>query len=224
MQANASRAPRFYCEASLSPGATIELPERPARHVAALRLAPGDAVVLFNGLVAQAASPTGSMVLAEGFAAPNVYGGPLPDFFEAWCPDTEDGSRCIPTVSLDVFDPKKGRRLDVVHAWGKDFRSTDSGTLQFKEFVLYELREGQLYTLSQDGGHPGGAFADPSLVIPKRGDLVLLGGAEGLVVGGTGQYTNARGPYSTRLKVETISGFFAYYDDLFFRFRAVEIQ
>src|SRR5499426_483327 len=49
MQMNASRAPRFYCEASLSPGATIELPDRAARHVAALRLASGDAVVLFNG-------------------------------------------------------------------------------------------------------------------------------------------------------------------------------
>src|SRR5215510_10732343 len=49
MQVNASRAPRFYCEASLSPGATIELSERAARHVAALRLAPGDALVLFNG-------------------------------------------------------------------------------------------------------------------------------------------------------------------------------
>jgi len=49
MQVSASRTPRFYCEASLSPGATIELPERAARHVAALRLAPGDAVVLFNG-------------------------------------------------------------------------------------------------------------------------------------------------------------------------------
>jgi hypothetical protein len=45
--------------------------------------------------------------------------------------------------------------------------------------------------------------------IPKHGDIVLLGGAEGLVVGGTGQYRNARGPYSTRLKVETIGGFFA---------------
>ena len=60
-----------------------------------------------------------------------------------------------------------------------------SGTLQFKEFILYDLNAGQLFTLSQDGGHPGGAFADPTLVIPKHGDVVLLGGAEGLVVGGT---------------------------------------
>lgn len=38
------------------------------------------------------------------------------------------------------------------------------------------------------------------------------------------KYANAAGPYSTRLKVETIGGFFAYYDELFFRFRAVDIQ
>jgi hypothetical protein len=86
------------------------------------------------------------------------------------------------------------------------------------------LRDGQLYTLSQEGGHPGGAFADPSLIIPKHGDVVLLGGAEGLVIGGTGRYSGATGPYSTRLKVETIGGFFAYYDELFIRFRNVDIQ
>ena len=32
------------------------------------------------------------------------------------------------------------------------------------------------------------------------------------------------GPYSTRLKVETIGGFSAYYDELFIRFRNVDIQ
>ena len=53
---------------------------------------------------------------------------------------------------------------------------------------------------------------------------MLLGGAEGLVVGGTGKYRNARGQYSTRLKVETIGGFFAYYDELYFRFREVDIH
>jgi hypothetical protein len=97
-------------------------------------------------------------------------------------------------------------------------------TLQFKEFILYDLKGGQLYTLSQPGGHPGGAFADPSFIIPKHGDVVLRGGAEGLVVGGTGKYVSAGGTYSTRLKVETIGGFFAYYDELFFRFREVDIE
>ena len=180
--------------------------------------------VLLTGGVIHSQSQKGSIILAEGFATSNTYGGPLPSFFESWCADTEDGSQCSPTVSLDVFDSTKAMRLGAAHAWGKDFRSTASGTLQFKEFILYELRNGQLYTLSQDGGHPGGAFADPSLVIPKRGDVVLLGAAEGLVVGGTGKYSNASGPYSTRLKVETIGGFFAYYDELFIRFREIDIQ
>lgn len=44
-----SAAPRLHCEATLTPGATVELPERAARHVAALRLRVGAAVTLFNG-------------------------------------------------------------------------------------------------------------------------------------------------------------------------------
>ena len=179
---------------------------------------------LVTGVVTHAQSSNGSIILAEGFAAANAYGGPLPGFFEPWCADTEDGGRCIPTVRLDVFDAKKVRRLGAIYAWGKDFHATASGTLQFKEFILYDLRDGQIYTLSQDGGHPGGAFADPLLIIPKQGDVVLLGGAEGLVVGGTGKYIAAAGPYSTRLKVETIGGFFAYYDELLIRFREIDIQ
>ena len=175
------------------------------------------------GGLADARTPKGSMILADGFAAPNAYDGPLPAFFESWCSDTEDGARCIPTVRLDVFDVKRERQLGAVYAWGKDFRSTAAGTLQFKEFILYEPEDGQLYTLSQEGGHPGGAFADPSLVVPKQGDVVLLGGAEGLVVGGTGKYSTAAGAYSTRLKVETIGGFFAYYDELFFRVHEVDL-
>jgi 16S rRNA (uracil1498-N3)-methyltransferase len=42
-------APRLYCEETLAPGATVELSERAARHVAALRLRTGDAVTLFGG-------------------------------------------------------------------------------------------------------------------------------------------------------------------------------
>ena len=32
------------------------------------------------------------------------------------------------------------------------------------------------------------------------------------------------GPYSTRLKLETIGGLLAHYDELFFRFREVDVQ
>jgi len=42
-------APRLYCELGLAAGAHIELPERAAKHVQALRLRTGDAITLFNG-------------------------------------------------------------------------------------------------------------------------------------------------------------------------------
>ena len=42
-------APRLYCEVPLSAGARIELPERAAKHVQALRLRAGDTLTLFCG-------------------------------------------------------------------------------------------------------------------------------------------------------------------------------
>ena len=42
-------APRLYCDIPLAAGARIELPERAAKHVAALRLRVGDALTLFCG-------------------------------------------------------------------------------------------------------------------------------------------------------------------------------
>jgi len=44
-----SRPPRFFCPASLTAGAQIELPPRVARHVQVLRLQPGSSVTLFDG-------------------------------------------------------------------------------------------------------------------------------------------------------------------------------
>jgi len=41
--------PRFYCSEPLAIGATVVLPEAVAHHVQVLRLAPGDAITLFNG-------------------------------------------------------------------------------------------------------------------------------------------------------------------------------
>jgi hypothetical protein len=165
------------------------------------------------------ASANGSVMVAEGFSAANSYDGPLPDLFYEWCDNA-----CFPTVTLEVTDVQKTRSLGFVHAWGKEFAGAGS-TIQFKEFILYELIGGQLYTISQDGGHPAGAFADAGLVPPKFGVVVLVGGAEGLVVGGTGRFRNAGGAYSTRLKVEDDgTGNFFYYDELYFRFRDVKVD
>jgi len=177
---------------------------------------------------------SGSIIIAEGFSAPNGY--PVADIppdingfsFVDWCNDVPAGqSSCVPTVELEVFDARRGRSLGFVYAWGKEFGgSADGVSLVFKEFILLDLHGGQLFTLSQDGGHPGGAFADPTIIVPKEGDQVLLGGAEGVVLGGTGLYSRASGGYSTRLKVEIdfVSGAFIYYDELYFRFREVAVK
>jgi len=176
----------------------------------------------------------GAIIVAEGFSAPNDF--PIANIpsdingfsFVDWCNDVPAGQpTCVPTVKLEVVDAKKTESLGYIYAWGKEFGgSADGVSLVFKEFILYELDGGQLYTLSQDGGHPGGAFADPTIITPKAGDQVLLGGAEGVVLGGTGIYAGATGGYSTRLKVEVdfASGFFVYYDELYIRFREVRVE
>lgn len=47
--ASGPKAPRFFIDQPLARGAEIPLPEFVVRHIAALRLVPGDAVTLFNG-------------------------------------------------------------------------------------------------------------------------------------------------------------------------------
>jgi len=171
---------------------------------------------------------SGSIVVAEGFSAPNDYDtARLPQLFHDWCNNGDATPECVPTVRLQIVDAKKGEPLGTVYAWGQDFGgSADGVSLVFREFIYYELDGGALFTISRAPGHPGGAFADPGVVIPKHGDVVLLGGAEGEVVGGTGKYAGAKGAYSTRLKVELdyASGFFVYYDELLFRFREVRLE
>jgi hypothetical protein len=170
----------------------------------------------------------GSIIVAEGFSAPNAYPTELlPPVFHDWCNNGDAIPECGPTVQLEVFDAKNGKSVGFIYAWGQDFGgSADGVSLVFREFILYDLDGGQLYTISEDGGHPGGAFADPTVVIPKVADQVLLGGAEGQVVGGTGLYAGASGGYSPRLTVEVdfARGFFVYYDELYWRFREVRIE
>jgi 16S rRNA (uracil1498-N3)-methyltransferase len=46
---DAQRLPRFFCEAPLGAGQSIELPPGAARHVQVLRLQPGSPITLFDG-------------------------------------------------------------------------------------------------------------------------------------------------------------------------------
>lgn len=199
--------------------------------VAILAVHAAAAVAAVSPAVALAAPTTlgsGSIVVAEGFSAPNDHPTELlPALFHEWCNNGDAVPECFPTVKLAIADAKNGQPLGMIYAWGQDFgASPDGGSLVFREFILYELDGGQLFTISRHPGHPGGAFADPAVVIPKHGDVVLLGGAEGEVVGGGGAYAGAGGAYSTRLKVELdyASGAFVYYDELYFRFREVRLE
>lgn len=161
----------------------------------------------------------GSMAIVEGAPAPNHYNGMIPDVLEEWC----DGE-CIPLVSLEMTDVKKDKPIGVLHTWGKAFNFGEY-FIQFEEFIIYELSGGQFYTVSQNGSQPTAAFIPPSLLPPKVGDVVLIGGTEGVVLPGTGKYENAGGPYSTRLKLEADNlGNIVYYDELYFRFREVQVN
>ena len=95
------------------------------------------AVVLI-GVIAWAgnamAGPNGSVVIVEGFSAPNSYSGEMPDIFYEWC-----GKVCFPTVTLEAVDVQKTRHLGYVHAWGKEFEA-EGDTIKFKQFVLYAFR------------------------------------------------------------------------------------
>lgn len=189
-------------------------------------------LLLFSGQPVGAEGPPdpqGSIIIADGFAAPNTFDtSALPAVFHDWCNNGDATVECVPTVQLEVFDERKDRSLGFIYAWGQDFEaSADGSTLRFREFIYYQLDRGDLYTISEAGGHPAGAFADPTLVIPKSGlpgAIVLLGGAEGRVVGGTGIYGSAGGGYSTRLKVEFFQGNPVYYDELYIRFRDVRVR
>jgi hypothetical protein len=164
------------------------------------------------------AGPKGSVAIVEGAPIENNYEGDLPQALDEWCEEV-----CLPLVTLEMAD-EKGKPLGVLHTWGKDF---NFGTtyIQFNEFIIYELSGGQFYTVSQEGTLPTAAFIPQELLAPKVGDIVLIGGTEGLVLPGTGKYSKAGGAYSTRLKLEAnTAGQIVYYDELVFRFREVNLN
>ena len=174
--------------------------------------------IAFTAAVA-VAGPNGSMAIVEGAPAPNSYTGELPPALEEWC----DGV-CLPLVTLEMTDVKKSRPIGILHTWGKDF-NFGTTAIQFKEFIIYELKGGQFYTVSQDGSQPTAAYIDQALLPPKVGAQVLIGGTEGVVLPGTGRYKKAGGAYSTRLKLESDElGNIVYYDELYFRFREVKVR
>lgn len=176
------------------------------------------ALLFVTALTAQA-GPNGSAVLVDGEPSPNSYTGELPSALINWCEEI-----CLPLVTLEMLDIKKSKVIGVLHTWGKNFGGAGSA-IQFNEFIIYEVKGGEFYTVSGDDAPPTAAPIPTDLLAPKVGKQVWMGGTEGEVLPGTGKYKKAGGAYSTRLKLEFNDiNEIVYYDELLFRFREVKVE
>lgn len=112
----------------------------------------------------------------------------------------------------------------MAHVWGRDFVFGAGGSLCFSEFIVFALAQGDLHIASGPNGTCG-APIDPALKAPKYPELgalvVIAGGGDGVIAGGTGRYANWSGSFSDRVFVgfgEPTSGVggIVYYDQLWF--------
>lgn len=159
-------------------------------------------------------------LLFSGMATPNQAPAPQLPAFAAWCQ-----SRCFPTTQQPVYDPSTGVLQGTINVWGRDFAYGAGGaSLCFSEFISFTLYGGTIYVHSPDKGTCGGAI-DPSLKPPLHQDLgatvVIAGGGDGQIVGGTGRYQAMTGTYTDRVFVgfgapTSGVGGIVYYDQLWF--------
>ena len=158
-------------------------------------------------------------VLVNGLAVPNGVAPPATAAFEAWC-----GGVCFPTVDQVAVDPGNGQPKGTVRVWGKNFEYGSGGSLCFSEFIVFALAQGEIHVASGDRGTCG-APIDPTLKPPKYVDegaqVVIAGGGDGSIVGGTGKYKHWTGSFTDRVFVgfgapTSGVGGIVYYDQLWF--------
>ena len=187
------------------------------------------AVLASSVLVLGALSATGLAHAAQvvnlvfdGIPSPNVSAPPTTAAFAAWC----DG--CFPTTQFPVHDVNTGTVRGTAHVWGKNFIFGAGGSLCFSEFVVFALAEGGLHVVSGDKGTCG-APIDALLKPPQHTDLgalvVIAGGGDGVIAGGTGRYAGWAGTYTDRVFVgfglpTSGVGGIVYYDQLWFKVTA----
>ncbi len=174
------------------------------------------AATFFSG----AASATNNIELvSNGLAAPNLSAPPNTAAFGSWC-----GGVCFPTTNQPVYDPATGQNKGAIAVWGKNFAFGAGGSLCFSEFIVFALDQGEVHVASGVNGTCG-APIDPLLKPPLHQDkgalVVIAGGGDGAIVGGTGKYTNWTGTYTDRVFVgfgapASGVGGIIYYDQLWF--------
>lgn len=158
-------------------------------------------------------------LLVNGLANPNTATAPETSAFTSWC----DGV-CFPTTHQVVNDPGNGQPKGTIGVWGKNFQFGAGGSLCFSEFIVFALDQGEVHVASGERGTCG-APIDPALKPPLHADkgaqVVIGGGGDGVIVGGTGKYRKWTGTYTDRVFVgfgapESGVGGIVYYDQLWF--------
>lgn len=171
------------------------------------------------GVSVIAAAADNIQLLFSGVAAPNLAQPPGTQAFDSWC-----NGICFPTTQQPVYDPGNQQQKGTIYVWGKNFQFGEGGSLCFSEFIVFGLDQGEVHVASGDTGTCG-APIDPSLKPPIHQDLgatvVIAGGGDGSIVGGTGKYENWNGTYTDRVFVgfgapTSGVGGIVYYDQLWF--------
>jgi hypothetical protein len=185
-----------------------------------LRTARATAACLALGILCGAAvAADGIQLVANGLAVANGAAPPATAAFATWCSGV-----CFSTTNQTVVDPQNGQVSGAIYVWGKNFQFGAGGSLCFSEFIVFALQQGDVHVASGDRGTCG-APMDPALkppLYPERGaTVVLAGGGDGVIVGGTGKYKNWSGTYTDRVFVgfgapSSGVGGIVYYDQLWF--------
>jgi hypothetical protein len=173
----------------------------------------------FAGLTGSALASSNIQLVAHGLANANIAAPPATAAFASWCAGV-----CFPTTNQVVFDPSNGQAKGSIYVWGKNFQFGVGGSLCFSEFIVFELDQGQVHVASGDRGTCG-APIDPALkapLYPERGaTVVIAGGGDGVIVGGTRRFQHWTGTYTDRVFVgfgppTSGVGGIVYYDQLWF--------
>jgi hypothetical protein len=175
--------------------------------------------LLYAAACAGAVAGTSLQLLTHGLAVPNNAAPPATPAFTTWCAGV-----CFPTTRQPVYDPATRQLKGSFAVWGKNFEFGAGGSLCFSEFIVFSLEQGEVHVASGDRGTCG-APIDPALKPPLHADkgalVVIAGGGDGSIVGGTGRYQRWSGTYTDRVFVgfgapTSGVGGIVYYDQLWF--------
>jgi hypothetical protein len=164
-------------------------------------------------------------LIYDGPATQNTRPAPTSALFHDWC--TAATGTCFPTVQQTVYDMSTGQAKGTIYVWGAfPFNGGPAipSSFCFSEFFIVALAEGDLYAYSGPNGTCG-ATMDPAIKPPGAGaDVVIAGGGDGVIAGGTRKFQNWSGTFTDRVFVgfsadptQGVSGII-YYDSLMFSF------